>query len=364
MSYKQKYTFTMSRHLMFVSILFVIFAFSSCKEKKAGKAEKTSSTLKVEGLIIKEEKLDNFIETTGSVTANEEVQLKSEIAGRITLINFNEGEEVRKGQLLLEVDNAQYKAQLKRVKVQLEQARRNEDRQKQLLEIEGISKESYEQSQLQVAELEAEQAELEALLNNTVIRAPFDGTIGLRTVSPGGYVSSGDNIAYLVQSNPVKINFSIPEIYAGQLEAGAEITFTTSAAPDTLKATIYAIEPRIDPVSRSIDVRALTDNPGRKLIPGAFTEIRVNLRSFPQTIMIPTSAANIEINGKSVYVVQEGKARRREITSGIRTSTQLQVLSGLEAGDTLITTGLLGLKEGMEVEISQPENGENQKDTL
>lgn len=309
--------------------------------------------MEVEAFLVESQNLQNTISTTGSVMANEEVQLQSEVAGRVEKINFKEGDPVKKGQLLLAIDNEQYRARLQRVKVQLEQARKNQERQKELLDIEGVSQEVYEEAELRVADLKAQRAELQAQLDNTIIRAPFDGTIGLRMISPGSYVNPGDNIAYLVQDDPVKIEFSIPEVYAGQIKPNSLIHFTVTALKDTLDARVYAIEPRINPDSRSIAIRALAGNPNGKLVPGAFTEVQVNLASFPQAILIPTSAVVTENIGKSVFVIKNGKAVKKSITTGIRTSDKIHVLNGLQESDTLVTTGLLGLKEGTELGVSR-----------
>ncbi len=324
----------------------------SCSERENSGNSK-SRQLAVEAMEVKPNRLENRVETTGSIRPNEEVQLRSEVAGRVARILFSEGEQVKKGQLLVTIDNEEIKAQMERTNVQLQQALRNEKRQQQLLQAEGISEEVYEQSQLQVAQLKAEKAELQARLNNTTIRAPFNGTIGLRSISEGGYVSPGDNIANLVQTDPIKIDFSVPEVYASQLNENTTIEFTVNGIADTMSATVYAIEPRINTTSRSLAVRARASNENRNLLPGAFAEIKVNLGSRKDALLVPTSAVNTEINGKSIFIYNRGRAYRKEITTGIRTAADLEVLNGLSAGDTVILTGLLGLKDSAEVNISK-----------
>lgn len=342
----------MNRYQVIFFLLIITPFLTSCGNSEERPQQK-GGKMQVEAFYVEGRNLENTISTTGSIMANEEVQLQSEVAGRVQNINFKEGDPVKKGQLLVAIDNEQYHARLQRVKVQLEQARKNRDRQKELLDIEGVSQEVYEEAELRVADLKAQQAELQAQLDNTIIRAPFDGTIGLRMISPGSYINPGDNIAYLVQDNPVKIEFSIPEGYAGQIKQNSSIQFTVTAIKDTLKAMVYAIEPRIDPESRSIAVRARADNNEGKLVPGAFSEVQVNLDTYPDAILIPTSAVITENNGKSVFVIKNGKAVKKSITTGIRTSDNIHVLEGLQEKDTLVTTGLLGLKEGTELGVSK-----------
>lgn len=334
-----------------IGMLGLITCLSACGNGHE-RPHQQGGTMQVEGYRIEPQTLPNDISTTGSVLANEEVQLKSEVSGRIERINFKEGEAVRKGQLLVQIDNEQNVARLKRVKVQLKQAQKNLDRQEELLDVEGISEEVYEEAQLKVADLESQKAELQAQLDDTEIRAPFEGTIGLRQVSPGSFVNAGDNIAYLVQDNPIKLEFSVPEGYAGQVRENNFVNFTVGGINDTQRARVYAVEPRVNPESRSIAIRARADNQDHKLVPGAFAEVQVSLDTLTNAILIPSNAIITENQGKSVFIIKNGKSAKKRITTGVRTESKIHVLKGLNPNDTVVVTGLLGLKPGVAIGIS------------
>ncbi len=306
----------------------------------------------VSGIIVNSKTIDDKINVTGSITPNESVEIKSEIAGLIKRIHFQEGSKVNKGQLLIDINDDELSAQLEKIQHQKKLVTDNEYRQQQLLEKEAISQEEYEIALTELKSVEADLRILKAQLAKTKIRAPFTGTIGLRYISEGSYVSPNQQIASLVNNNPVKIDFSIPGKYSDKVKVDDKIRFTTEALPEFREGKIYAIEPRVDPNTRTLKLRAITPNENYALIPGQFTRIELVFNSYDNTIMIPTEAVIPELGGHKVFVQKDGKAQSQEITIGLRTESEIEVVNGLVQSDTLITSGVLQLRPGVAVAVT------------
>lgn len=293
----------------------------------------------------------NRITTTGSVLPNEDVELRSEIAGRVTNINFEEGSRVRKGQLLLTVNAAELQAQLKKLQANQKLYQDMEERNRALLEKEYISKQEYDQVSNQLTTANADIQALRATLDKAYIRAPFDGVIGLRQVSEGSYVSSNTPIARIVDISPVKIDFSIPGRYAQLVKEGDEVTFTFEGKPEKYTARIYAVQPSIDPTTRTLQLRALYENKNREIVPGAFANVSLALSESEEAILIPTEAIIPEATGQKIFLVKNGKAEPQMVKIGQRSETMIQITEGLQPGDTLITSGILQARPGSELNI-------------
>ena len=313
--------------------------------------------LKVNALTIKNERLDNNLRLTGSLVANESVILKSEVAGRVEKINFDEGQRVSKGQLLVQLNDKEIAAEINKLNFTKKLNEDNEYRQKQLLAKDAISKEEYETALTTLNTILAEIKVREIQIQKHQIRAPFDGIIGLRSVSQGSYINSSDELVTLYNINPIKIDFSIPGKYSSQVNAGDNINFEVdSYEGQQFKGEIYAVEPQIDPKTRSIQARAKSQNKENKLLPGQFVKINLTLNTFENAIMIPTEAVVPELNGKKVFVYNNGLVETKRIETGIRTADKIQVTSGLKAGDIVLTSGVLQLRQGMEVDIILKDN--------
>jgi membrane fusion protein (multidrug efflux system) len=308
--------------------------------------------LPVEAMVVKPEKLDNKLVVTGSVLANESLELRSEISGKITRIAFQEGSNVKKGNLLIQINDEEILAQLQKQKHNQKLNEDNEFRQRKLLEKDAISQEEYDNALNRLNTTVADVQLLEAQLAKTRITAPFDGTIGLRYVSEGAYLSPNTAIATLYNNTPAKIEFAIPSRYSASVSAGKNIFFKIEG--DTLRhnGKVYAIEPRIDQDTRTLKLRALADNSNGRLMPGQFVELELILSTISNAMLIPTEAVVPEQAGKKVFVLEKGKVKEATIETGIRTNTDLEVLTGLKPGDTVLTTGILQLKEGMNVQIT------------
>lgn len=301
--------------------------------------------------------LTERLSTTGTVRANEEVELVSEISGKISSIHFDEGSRVAKGRILVKIDDSELIAERQRALYRVELAELAEARQRQLFEDGVISREAYDVSLGELNVLRAELQLIEAQLLKTEIRAPFDGVIGLRWVSPGDYLSSQTRIASLNDLDPVKLDFSVPEKYSSLMKAGDRISFAVDGSERTFDGTVYAVEPSIDASTRSLRVRARCPNHDGALVPGAFANVELVLRSVADALTVPSIAVIPELGGKKVYVFDDGTAQPRSVETGIRSDTEVEITGGLAEGDLVITTGLLQLRPGIGVEIEAAEDG-------
>jgi membrane fusion protein (multidrug efflux system) len=338
--------------LVIIGLLVLIkVMFLGKKESKRPGAGATPQPTAVTAFIVKPSKLDSRITATGTMLANESADLIPEVSGRIEKLYFTEGSSVSTGQLLVKIHDADLQAQIKKLDLQLKLAAERETRQKKLLAIGGISQEEYDMVLNQVYTQKADIEFLHSQIAKTEIRAPFNGTIGLKNVSSGGYVSPSVVIASIQQVDPLKIDFSIPEQYAGTVRIGDAVYFSVQGISEKLQGSVYAIEPRIDQNTRTLQVRALCPNPNKKIFPGSFARVELSLKEINDAMLIPTEALIPELKGQKVFISSGGKAQSRKVEIGTRTEKSVQVTEGLHFGDTVITTGIMQLKNDATVKI-------------
>lgn len=317
----------------------------------AGGGGKRGGPIAVNVMIVKDTTISNNIDVTGTIDANERVSLISEVSGRITGIYFTEGARVSKGQLLVKVNDQDLVASLKQNAYQISLAKQNENRNKQLLQKEAISQVEYETSLTGLNTLNAQADVIKAQIAKTEMRAPFSGTIGLRSVSPGGYLSPNTAIATLVNIDPAKITFSVPEKYQALIKVGSKISFSVASSRDDFKAAVYAIEPSIDVNSRTITVRARAANAKGLLKAGSFAKINLALDQIPGTIMLPTEAITPDIKGSKVFIYDNGVAVPRPVTTDLRTDTKIQVTDGLKPGDSVVVTAIMQMRPKAQLKL-------------
>jgi membrane fusion protein (multidrug efflux system) len=281
------------------------------------------------------------------------VELRSEMTGKVTGIYFKEGSRVKKGDLLVKINDADLQAQQQKLEFQKELAEEREFRQRRQLETDLTSQEQYDIALNALNAVKADIEVVQAQIAKTEIRAPFDGQIGLKYISEGSYLSPSVRVANLLNIHPIKVEFSIPEKYAGEVQVGDNISFTIQGSEHTYVGEIYAVEPKIDPVTRTLLVRALSPNPRRTLYPGSFADVQLIIERIPDALLIPTEAVIPELNGKKVFLYQQGKAFSAAVETGTRTPEEIQITNGIAAGDTVITSGILQLRQAMPVEISE-----------
>lgn len=297
--------------------------------------------------IVKSAPLDEIIEASGTLQSNEEVEVKAEISGRITHLYFKEGTSVAKGTLLVKIYDEDLKAQLQKLKLQQQLAKTTLERQENLLKINGISQQDVDVTRNQVSAYGADMEYTQTQLQKTELRAPFSGKLGLRNVSEGAIISPTVVLTTLQQIDPLKIDFAVPEKYRNVIKLHDQVTFKVSGDKNDYKGSIYAIDPKIDLATRTVKIRAIVPNSGSKLFPGSFAKVVITLKDMPDAIMIPTQAVIPGTRDKKVIIADKGKARFVIVETGIRNETNVQITSGINVGDTVITTGIMQLKPGM-----------------
>lgn len=316
---------------------------------KAG-GSKEAAPIAVNYMVVKPGTFENDVFTAGKIGAFNEVDLVPEVNGKVAAIYFKEGQPVEKGMLLVKLNDADLQAQLLKIKSQIGLALQKLNRLEQLLKINGISKEDFEMQQTELESLKADEAYTSALLAKTSIVAPFSGQAGLKNISVGSYVSASTPVVSLVQMKPVFVEFSVPEKYTDNLTIDDEITFKVNKSENANSASIYAVEPKVDEITRSVRVRAEYKGNGT-FYPGSFVNVYVDLGKSDTALMLPTQAIVSILKGHKVYVAKAGKALEVPVKIGMRTPTTVQVIEGLQSGDTVLTTGLLSLRKESKIKL-------------
>lgn len=323
-----------------------------------GKGEGGGPGMTVEGIVVKTTDFNSDLEISGNIDANESIVLRSEVSGLVTGIFFKEGTNVSKGTTLVKINDKDIQAQLKDVLTKQTLSETNENRAKQLLEKGAISQEEYDNSFATLQSLKAQAQLIRAQLAKTSVIAPFSGKIGLRSISVGEYLTPSTSIANLLSTNPIKVSFSVPEKYNGQIKLNSEISFTTSASSKVFKGKVFAIEPGVNQQTRTLQIKALAQNPNGELLPGSFAQVKLTLNTIKNAILVPTEAVIPILKGKIVYVSRDGKAEQVNVEAGTRTAESILITNGLKVGDTVLTTGAMSLKPDAPVKVKLVKNKE------
>lgn len=337
--------------LPFYCIVFTVLFLVACKGKSAPAKPKESPAPVVDVIIAGPQDISNTVEASGTVIANEFVELRPEVSGRLTYLNVPEGKYVTEGTVLARINSADLAAQLQKSKVQLDLAEKTETRLNTLLQANGINQSDYDAAVNQVNGLRADIAYTQTLIDKTIIRAPFSGTVGLRQVSPGAYVSPSSVLATIQQLGKAKIDFTIPEQYSNLINVGSKVEIEIDAAADTRrKATIIATEPQANLQTRNIKVRALLDAGISN--PGAFVKVFVgSTGAGKKAIMVPTNSIIPDDKNSSVVLVKNGKASFVNVQTGVRSANNVEIVKGVTAGDSIIVTGVLFARPNLAVKV-------------
>ena len=325
-------------------------AASGAKGGKSG-AGGPGAKVPVQVYVVAATRLSDEVTATGSIIADESVTIQSEISGKITSLNIQEGKPVRKGQLLFTINAADVQAQLQKQEYNIKLYQDQEKRQRTLLEKEYISRQEYEQSNNALLTARADLQALRVNLQKAYVRAPFDGILGLRNTSVGAYVSPGTAITTLSRVQPVKVDFNVPSRFAQSVRVGDPVLVTDEATTKQIHAKVYAINPQIDPVSRTLPVRAIYANKNMELRPGGFVKVNLELGETAEALQIPTEAVVPVASGYTVFTVKNGKAAIQPVNIGVRSDKVIQITKGLAVGDTVIRTGILSVKAGDNVSV-------------
>ncbi len=342
--YWQKFTTTCFYSLFFILII------ASCKGKPETNVPKTAPPTLVDIIIASPQSLTSSVEANGSVVANEYVELHPEISGRLIYLNVPEGSNISQGTLIARINDADLQAQMAKSKVQLDLAQKTEERYKQLLAVNGINQSDYDASLNQVNSLKADIQYTQTLIDKTVIKAPFSGTVGLRQVSPGAFVTPGNIIATIQQLEKIKIDFTLPEQYSDIIHKGNFVEVEVDAAQKIRrKAVIIATEPQVDQSTRNLKVRAVLQGNGAN--PGAFVKVYVPANTDKKAIMVPTNAIIPDDRNSQLVLVKNGKASFVNVKTGLRESNNVEITSGINAGDSVVVTGVLFARPNSQLKV-------------
>lgn len=346
---KKKYLYYF---LLLAGITLIIFWINRKNESKVqAPVAKQDNILEVRAIIAKGQDFANIITVSGSIEANEQVQIRSEVSGIVKTLSFQEGSNVKKGELLLQIDDSELQARLNQATTQEQLSKDNERRAALLLEKEAISQQEYDVALADYKTAQAQIQLIQAQIAKTRIKAPFDGRIGLRAISVGEYLTPSTIVANLMSINPIKVLFSIPEKYSREVKPSQPITFSLAGSAQTYHATVYALEPAIDINTRTIQIRARAKNDQGEIVPGSFAKVELPVQKREDVILVPTEAIIPIQNGKQVFVYRNGKARITKIETDDRTGSDVIVTAGLQTGDTVLTTGLMALTDDMPISV-------------
>lgn len=301
-------------------------------------------------IVLRDTTLKEVIQITGTIQAEESVDLRAEMSGKVTKVIFKEGTSVKQGDLLVKINDEELRAQYNRTVARLKLAEEQEYRQRILLKKEAISQQEYDMVYTELQSMKAESELLKAQLAKTEIKAPFSGHLGLRMISVGDYISPTSTITKIVKDDNVKVTFSIPEKYATHMKPNAEIIFSTDGNSAKNKAVVYAMEPSIDENTRTLSIRAIAKNNG-SLISGSFCKVELEMSEIKDAILVPNESLIPILKGKKVFIVKNGKASEVIVKTGLRTDRFVQITEGLKAGDTLVTSGIMSIKEGSSLKL-------------
>jgi len=347
----------MKRLILIIGILIVLIILVLIKiitdsgKKNEGNATVANSAIPVECMVVRDTSVTFRITTIGTIRANESVEIVSEINRKVTGIFLKEGSFVEKGQLLFKLDDADIVARINKLMLEEKLAATNEARERALLAKGGISQERYDEVANRMNTLLAEIEVLKVDLAKTSICAPFSGKIGLRNVSEGALVTPNTVLATLQDISRVKVDFAIPERFAGDVKPGAVVNFSADYSIHPFPAKVEAIEPAVDLKTRTIQLRAFSDNTSGDQIPGTSVKVLVDLKGLTKSVFVPTAALIPSIKGYLVFVARNGTALPMMVKTGQRNRESVQVLEGLSAGDTLVLTNLLRVKKDASLKL-------------
>jgi membrane fusion protein, multidrug efflux system len=351
-------SFTFSKRYICISFIALLLAACGEKKKKITATEQRPRPQggRVEAFIVKPVTVSETIEVPGTLLAKEITQIFPEISGRVTYLNVSEGKYVSKGTLLAKLFDGDLQAQLRKLQVQLKIAEQTESRQAQLLKIQGISQQDYDLSLLNVNNIKADIEIIRANISKTAVYAPYSGKLGLRNVSLGAFVSSQTLITTITQTDQLRLDFTVPEKYTDRIKTGQYVSFFVQGKNKPYTARVTATEVSVAETTRSLLVRSAVQNKNSELLPGVFASVILKFDPDPNALMIPTEAILPQARGKKVIIYNGGDAKFVDVQTGVRDSAYVQVTEGIKAGDTIITTGLLSIRPGSNVQLGTIKN--------
>ena len=329
----------------------------SCKEKNneqtAAKPNAPKGPTMVQGYIVKTGAVSEPLELAGTLFPMEATEIHPEVNGRIVGLYINEGANISKGALMVKLFDGDLQAQLKKLKVQLQIAEKTEERSRELLKLNGISQQDYDLSFLQVSNIKADIELIETNIAKTEIRAPYSGKIGFRNVSMGAYITPATIVTTIRQINQLKLQFSIPEKYSSKIQTGQLIPFTVAGSNQKFLAKVYASESIVSETTRGLNIRCLIQQNNAALVAGGFAKVDVDFAKNDNAILVPSQAILPQARGKKVVLYRDGIAVFADVQTGVRDSANVEIISGVRVGDTIVTTGLIGIRPDAKIKLSK-----------
>lgn len=338
---------------LIIASKFLFFSTNKSDQKKA--SDKGNKSIAVNYYVIKPDTLSNIIHTTGKMGAMNQVDLVPELSGKVIEIYFKEGEPVKKGDLLVKLNDADLQAQLEKVKIQIQLEEQKLQRLKKLLDINGVSKEEVEQQENMVAGLKSDEKYIKAQIAKTTLLAPFDGKIGLKNLSVGAMVTTQNPVVSVVQIKPMFVEFSVPEKYSQVLKKGLTIKFKTdnNTESNDYTAEVYATESRVDETTKTIRSRAIYQG-NQSFFSGSFVEVEINFGTSYDAFMVPSEAVVAAQNGQTIFLCKNQTAVELPVEIGLRNDKMIQLTKGVKVGDTVITTGLMAVRNDSKITLLKP----------
>ena len=325
----------------------------SCSQKKeeAPARPKTPAAVKADAYIVKTTSISDAIEIPGSLMPYDSAAIHPEVAGKIVRLNIQDGQYISKGALMVKLFDGDLQAQLQKLRVQLQIAQKTEQRSAALLKINAISQQDYDLAELQVSNVKADMQVIYASIAKTEIRAPFSGKIGFKNVSNGAYVSPTTAICSLSIVDKLKLEFSIPEKYESKVSLGKAVTFSVEGSMRNYAAKVIATEASISENTRALKVRAVVEGTDKFISSGLFAKVKFDMGNNNNALMVPSQAIIPGARDKKVAIYRGGAANFQTVTTDVRDSANVQITSGIAAGDTILISGLMSIKPGAKVQL-------------
>ena len=336
----------------FTLLFLLLLACDGKKEQAATGRPRASGPMAVDAFVIRQSTISEDVEVPGTLRPFEETAIRAEVGGRVVQMNIREGSLVQKGTLLVKLFDEDLKAQLRKLRVQLQIREKTAERNRELLEINGISQQEYDLSTLEVENLRADIESTEIAISKTEIRAPYRGVVGLRNISLGSYISPSDIVTTIRQVEQLKLEFSVPEKYAKDIGKGYAVRFRVDGGTQEHTASVIATENNVDQATRTLQVRAVVSGKNPELVPGLFAKVNLQLGKNDSALLVPTEAVIPNIRNKQVVLLRGQSAKFTVVETGLRDSAYVEILHGVNVGDTVITTGLMAIRPETKVRIT------------
>lgn len=336
----------------FILVAIVVLACDSKKAPSVANRSRDTGPMPVDAFVISQSSISENVEVPGTLKPYEETAIRAEVGGRVVQMNIREGSAVERGTLLVKLFDEDLKAQLRKLRVQLKIKEKTEERNRELLAINGISQQDYDLSTLEVENLRADIETTEIAISKTEIRAPYRGVVGLRNISLGSYISPADVVTTIRQVNKLKLEFSVPEKYAKDIGKGYAVKFRVDGGKHEHLATVMATENNVDQNTRTLQVRAEVTGAHAELVPGLFAKVNLQLGKNDNALLVPTQAVIPNIRNKQVVLLRGDSATFTVVETGVRDSAYVEILHGVNIGDTVITTGLMAIRPATKLKIS------------